>query len=37
MQTVVRSTLAPLTDFRSAEAGLFVAQLDDQLRLVKEA
>lgn len=37
MQTVVRSNIAPLPGFRSAEAGTFLAQLDDQLRLVKEA
>lgn len=37
MQTIVRSNLAPLPGFRSPEAGLFLAQLDDQLRLVKEA
>ena len=37
MQTIVRSVIAPLADFRSAEAGIFVAQLDEQLRLVKES
>jgi hypothetical protein len=37
VQTIVRSKIAPLPGFRSAEAGTFLAQLDDQLRLVKEA
>lgn len=36
-QTVIRSAIAPLPGFRSPEAGMFVAQLDDQLRLLKEA
>lgn len=37
MQTVVRSHILPLPGFRAPEAGTFLAQLDDQLRLVKEA
>lgn len=37
MQTVIRSTMSPLPEFRSPEAGLFLVQLDEQLRLVKEA
>ncbi|HTM00194.1 MAG TPA: DinB family protein [Candidatus Omnitrophota bacterium] len=37
MQTVVRSHILPLPGFRSPEAGTFLAQLDEQLRLVKEA
>lgn len=36
MQTVVRSNIAPLPGFRSAEAATFLAQLDEQLRLVKD-
>jgi hypothetical protein len=36
MQTIVRSQIAPLPGFRSREAGTFLAQLDDQLRLLRE-
>src|SRR6266850_2170871 len=36
MQTVVRSLMAPLPGFRSREAGSFLAQLDDQLRRLRE-
>ena len=36
MQTIVRSQLAPLPGFRSREAGSFLAQLDDQLRRLRE-
>jgi hypothetical protein len=36
MQTIVRSLMAPLPGFRSREAGLFMAQLDDQLRRLRE-
>jgi hypothetical protein len=36
MQTIVRSKIEPLPEFRSREAGSFLAQLDDQLRLLKE-
>jgi len=37
MATILRSVIAPLPDFKSTEASLFVAQLDEQLRLVKDA
>lgn len=37
MTTIIRSTIAPLPGFRSPEAAIVLAQLDDQLRLVKEA
>jgi uncharacterized protein DUF664 len=36
MQTVVRSHIQPLSGFRSQEAALFLAQMDDQLRLLRE-
>ena len=36
MQTIIRSIMAPLPEFRSREAGSFLAQLDDQLRLLRE-
>jgi hypothetical protein len=36
MQTIVRSPMVPLPGFRSREAGSFMAQLDDQLRLLRE-
>ncbi len=36
MQTIVRSQIVPLPGFRSREAGSFLAQLDDQLRLLRE-
>jgi uncharacterized damage-inducible protein DinB len=36
MQTIVRSQMAPLPGFRSREAASFLAQLDDQLRLLRE-
>jgi DinB family protein len=35
--TIIRSDIKPLPGFRSPEAAMFVAQLDDQLRLAKEA
>jgi DinB family protein len=37
MTTVVRNQITPLPGFRSPEAAVFLAQLDDQLRLVREA
>ena len=36
MQTIVRSHIAPLEGFLSREAGSFLAQMDDQLRLLRE-
>lgn len=37
MQTILRSPMTPLPEFRSPEVGSFMVQLDDQLRLLKEA
>ena len=36
MPTLIRSQMVPLPGFKSQEAGSFMAQLDDQLRLLRE-